>query len=79
MDFEYESNDVFFTDSNYDEDKMNYLTGKAKYRNGEDCPDVSFRDSRDKYGNHSRIPDREQFQQACGWHYAEWEENYNAM
>ena len=79
MDFEYENNDIFFTDSNYDEDTMNYMSGKMLYAKGEPCPGVSFRDSKDKYGNPSRTPTRDEYQAACGWHYAEWEDNYNGI
>lgn len=53
-----------------DEDRMYYLGGKSKYHNGEPCPTVTYRDD---------VPNRQQFQEACGWNYAEWEELHDAL
>lgn len=68
------NDEIFFHSSDFDEDRMNYLNGKAMYHDGLPCPSVQYKDSGDE-----RIPNREQFQAACGWNYAEWEDNYNAL
>lgn len=54
----------FGTSIDISRDREDYLNGKGMYNHGDPCPEVEYRNGH---------PDRTQFQEACGWHCAEWE------